>query len=611
MATVLLPELLECCWKKGAASREKGALGPALALPLFSFVWRFPLFDALFASLSSLARTAAMIEVLVLLLALYIGWTSCRNLKDLCSRFRRSTDLLSIFAFLPRFSGFNLGEQYIVRYRHALFSSRGSADVLSLVTFFPPSRGIVLADATAIKHVVMDRTHFPKQTHNYKSLAIFGENAVTTEGEVWRRHRRIVGGSFTEGASELAWEETARIVDKDCIADDWERRGLRNAEGKLEVAVPSVVKFTLKIQLLVIAAAAFSHRAPWSEHEPEAVPEGQQITLAAAMHGVLDGGLIRLMCPTWAVGLPIKRLQQVNQAYQEFDLYLKRMITARKATTASDVRETQGGRRDLLGALVHANQQETAGMDFEFNPTTKPKGTLSDDEVLGNMFVIMAAGHETTAHALATTLQYLALHQDVQEKLLAHIDEIMPLGADASYSYASKLPFVNACFLEAMRLQPPIVVIPKHAASDVVIPIEGPGGEGERLYVPRGTDVYLDVVALHRNPKYWGEDCDTYKPERFVDAADGSYRWPREAFMGFSAGPRSCLGQRFSSVSATAVLALLFRKYRVYLAEDYPQQTKEHEPFKDKVERVMHARYWMSLTPDPVSVVFVEREKGI
>lgn len=201
-----------------------------------------------------------------------------------------------------------------------------------------------------------------------------------------------------------------------------------------------------------------------------------------------------------------------------------------------------------------------------------------------------------------------------------------------------------------MRLQPPIVVIPKHSASDVVIPTEGSAGEGERLYIPRGTDVYLDIVALHRNreclaltspafflvtnpslllliAKYWGEDCDTYKPERFMDAIDGTYRWPREAFMGFSAGPRSCLGQRFSSgknsarlhqmsadfrpfggaVSATAVLALLFRKYRVYLSEDYPQRSQDGEPFKAKVERIMHARYWMSLTPDPVSVVFVER----
>nr|CRX79145.1 hypothetical protein [Leucosporidium scottii] len=548
-----------------------------------------------------------MLAFLALACALYLGWTTFKRVQDLLLRYRRSAALLSIFAFLPRLPGFNLGEQYIVRYRHALFSSRTTADVVSLVTFFPPSRGFVLADATAIKHVVMDRSHFPKQTHNYKSLAIFGENAVTTEGEVWRRHRRIVGGSFTEGASELAWEETTRIVDKDCIADDWEQHGHRNGAGKLEVSVPSVVKFTLKIQLLVIAAAAFSHRAPWSEHEPEAIPEGQQITLAAAMHGVLDGGLIRLMCPTWAAGLPIKRLQHVNQAYQEFDLYLKRMIAARQATTESDVRESQGGRRDLLGALVYANQQEAADRGPISSAMTKPKGTLSDEEVLGNMFVIMAAGHETTAHALATTLQYLALHQDVQERLLAHIDEIMPLGAEP--------PFVNACFLEAMRLQPPIVVIPKHAASDVVIPTEGTAGEGERLYVSRGTDVYLDVVALHRNPKYWGEDCDSYNPERFMDAADGSYRWPREAFMGFSAGPRSCLGQRFSSgkklpaelVSATAVLALLFRKYKVHLAEDYPRQSMHAEPFQVKVERIMHARYWMSLTPDPVSVVFVER----
>lgn len=90
------------------------------------------------------------------------------------------------------------------------------------------------------------------------------------------------------------------------------------------------------------------------------------------------------------MGLPIKRLQHVNEAYQEFELYLKRMIASRKATAESDVREARGGRRDLLGALVHASQQEAS---IDPLNSGKLKGTLSDEEVLGNMFVIMAAGH--------------------------------------------------------------------------------------------------------------------------------------------------------------------------------------------------------------------------
>lgn len=81
----------------------------------------------------------------------------------------------------------------------------------------------------------------------------------------------------------------------------------------------------------------------------------------------------------------------------------------------------------------------------------KKRARLTDDEVLGNMFVIMVAGHgaqrlvrfvpqgkltplkpctETTAHVLAFTLQYLALYQEEQKALLAHIDEVMPAGAE-------------------------------------------------------------------------------------------------------------------------------------------------------------------------------------
>ena len=83
----------------------------------------------------------------------------------------------------------------------AVFSERGSSDVLSIVALFPPSRSFILADPVSIKHVTADRNRYIKPTHMYRALTQFGMNLAVAEGDIWRRHRKIVAGSFTEVSS--------------------------------------------------------------------------------------------------------------------------------------------------------------------------------------------------------------------------------------------------------------------------------------------------------------------------------------------------------------------------------------------------------------------------
>lgn len=44
----------------------------------------------------------------------------------------------------------------------------------------------------------MDRNRYIKPPHMYRALQQFGMNLAVAEGDVWRRHRKIVAGSFTE-----------------------------------------------------------------------------------------------------------------------------------------------------------------------------------------------------------------------------------------------------------------------------------------------------------------------------------------------------------------------------------------------------------------------------
>jgi hypothetical protein len=63
---------------------------------------------------------------------------------------------------------------------------------------------------------------------------------------------------------------------------------------------------------------------------------------------------------------------------------------------------------------------------------------------------------------------------------------------------------VSACFMEAMRLQPPIVVIPKFAMADVIVPTSPleDGTPADNLFIPQYSEVFLDAMALHRNRMY-------------------------------------------------------------------------------------------------------------
>lgn len=134
---------------------------------------------------------------------------------------------------------------------------------------FPRARMILVADPVASQHVAADRMSFRKPIHYYGALALYGMNVAVTEGEAWRRHRKIIASSFTDvrflsiswghiGADRIlkrtnvaAWRETSRIV-SDCL-DDWAQH---LQEGI--VHVNSILELSLKIGLFVSCRRRFS-----------------------------------------------------------------------------------------------------------------------------------------------------------------------------------------------------------------------------------------------------------------------------------------------------------------------------------------------------------------
>lgn len=265
------------------------------------------------------------------------------------------------------------------------------------------------------------------------------------------------------------------------------------------------------------------------------------------------------------------------------------------------------------------------------------KQMLTDSEILGNVFLLILAGHETTANSLHFSLVYLALNINSQRHLQSDLDRIFKGRQICEWDYSRDVPrlfnsMAEAVLNEQLRLIPPVTVIPKCAP--ITQPDQAITINNKKCVVPAGTYIMILSVAAHRNPQFWpagppsdpkhpahplsntDNDLEEFKPERWLqDPQPGCctvtsppsdpnligkseptslFRPPKGAFIPFSEGPRSCIGRRFAQVEVLAVLAVIFSQYSVELAVDgfasdeeiEAMSTKEREKIWIKAKKV-------------------------
>jgi len=292
---------------------------------------------------------------------------------------------------------------------------------------------------------------------------------------------------------------------------------------------------------------------------------------------------------------------------------------------------------DLMGSLVRSTMTNQNGKvkDSQGLAENGQVGqfTLSQTDILGNAFVLIIAGHETTANSIHFALMMLAMAPGSQRRLQKEVEFIFGNTPPEDWDYDSCINkclggMIGAVLNEELRLMPPVISIPKSVRKDgdqiIVI-------EGRKHVLPKGAFINLNSVGVHRNPKYWPSrgpskisgrpnDLDDFIPERWlvkdgtrsgIDTPDQSdsgeedfggftgessaaelFRPVRGSFIPFSDGPRSCLGRRLAQVEVVAVLSVIFQKYSIELAVDRWATDEEVEKMskQEKIELYKKAR---------------------
>jgi cytochrome P450 len=305
--------------------------------------------------------------------------------------------------------------------------------------------------------------------------------------------------------------------------------------SRRRVMLPAFHGDRMRAYEATVREAAEREIARWPTDRPFAVhPSMQAVTLEVilrAVFGVADAQrrerlreqLVDLLGSTASAGLqfsvllsrrlgtrdPLVRLQELMAQIDEILLV---EIADRRAQA-----EGTAARDDICSLLVAARFEDG--------------GRMEDREIRDQLLTLLLAGHETTATALAWTLDLLTRHPDVLARLRAELDT-----GDETY--------LRAVIAESLRLRPVIPLAGRRLASDL---------RADGLVLPAGTDVTPAIWLTHTRPEAYPEPY-AFRPERFLGNAPSTYAW-----IPFGGGVRRCLGAAFAEMEMRVVLTEILR----------------------------------------------------
>lgn len=337
-----------------------------------------------------------------------------------------------------------------------------------------------------------------------------GMGLLTSDGELWKRQRKVMAQAFTPKRIRGYADAMARVTD--ASLSRWrsgETVNLHEEMSRVTMEVVADVLFGTGVSAedVLVVRDSLEHINAFLRNSPEAI----------------------LKLPGW-VPTPLNR--RTNEAIAAIDRIVYRIIEERRRAGDAAPKD------DLLGVLLGARDDDGAGM--------------SDRQLRDECVTLFLAGHETTALALAATIYLLSTTPHVEERLVAELERVLG-GRLPSADDVRALAYTDQVIKEAMRLYPPAWTTGREVAEPFAV-------RGHHL--AKGTQILMSQWVVHRDPRFF-PDPEAFDPDRWEPARASAL--PRYAYFPFGGGPRVCIGNHFAMMEASLILATVMSRFHVEL----------------------------------------------
>ena len=299
-------------------------------------------------------------------------------------------------------------------------------------------------DPEAIRELMVTHANKFNKPSSIKRAAksLFGENLFTSDGELWRKLRKVVTPAFHHRLLQT-YSETMVANTKQVISH-WQ-------DGEVLDVPQEMMDLTLSTTTTTLYGKEINSRET-----------GDAIVRFIELFNDRISSLFPV--PTW---IPTAKNREIKRTLQVGINLLQPMIDEKRNTPEKG--------SDVLSMLLEAQQHHK---DI----------TITDQQIYNEISNLFAAGYEVIPHTLAFTLYLIAQHPDVEELLLQEIDqsnfnEIFP-----------ELPYLEMVIKESMRLLPVTTVLARQATEDIDI-------WGFRI--KKNSTVLISPWTLHRHQDYF------------------------------------------------------------------------------------------------------------
>ncbi|HEY6273847.1 MAG TPA: cytochrome P450 [Terriglobales bacterium] len=362
-----------------------------------------------------------------------------------------------------------------------------------------------------IEDVLVTRNqNFIKGVGMRVSPRFFGMGLLTSEGELWRRQRRLMQPAFHRRQIGRYGRVMVECTQK--MLGRWragEVLDLHSEIDHLTIEIVARVLFNLDLtrhigRLEAVARALHARSAPG----PAFVYATRYLPTPANLSYL------------WTIG--------------RFEKPIYRIIRNR--------RESGRAGDDLLSMLLQARDEDGEAM--------------SDRQVRDELMTLIGAGNDTTTLTLCYAWYLLAQHPDIEARLLAELDQVLG-DRPPEVEDLPRLAYTEKVIKEAMRLYPPIWAFVREAVAALDI-------GGYRL--PARTNFVLSPWIVHRDPRFF-EQPHEFRPERWTEEFERDL--PKFAYFPFGGGQRTCIGSSFARMQTSLMLATMAQQFRFSLAPGF------------------------------------------
>ncbi len=371
-----------------------------------------------------------------------------------------------------------------------------------------PSGTILFTRSPEYIRQVLQKQHkkYHKSTLQTRDLAKYiGKGLLTSNGEHWRTHRRMVQPAF----HKMKLEGLLHIM----------HSAIRKELERIQTSEPQdMLPLMGDLAFQVVAQSLFSRDDIQSEMEAlKQIAETNQKMLIREMRQPFMNWWFKLS------GAIKRHLRYSKQARELLDTIIQERLTS------------AGEKDDLLDMLLKARYEDGTSM--------------SRQQLIDELLILFTAGHETTANALSFTLFLLAKNRKKQQKAFDSIARVDLTGCNLMETLP-KLSYIKQCIEEGMRLYPPAYYIDRMSIK------EDKFGD---YTIPKGSMILLAIYELHRDATFW-EAPEEFEPERFDPSVKKDFQ---EYYYPFGAGPRMCVGNNFAMYEMILAVAEILKKYEL------------------------------------------------